>query len=52
MKYNVYVPEYTATRFRDEKGNTIYDVKMKKIGVANSMQDAKSKFGGYPILGE
>lgn len=47
--YNVLVPTFTkAGKLFD--GTIYYSVGWNKIGTANSMQDAKRKFGGSPVL--
>lgn len=50
MKYNVLQIQYKPTGQRDDKGAMIVDVSWKKVGTAKSMQEAKKKFGGYPVL--
>lgn len=52
MKYNVLQIQYKPTGLRDEKGQMIVDVSWKKVGVADSFEDAKAKFGGYPVIQE
>lgn len=52
MKYNVLQIQYKPTAYRDEKGQMVFDVYWKKIGVADSFEDAKARFGGYPVIEE
>lgn len=49
MTVNVYTPTYKVAG-KDHKGDAYYEVTMKKIGTAKSYEDAKKKYGGYPIV--
>lgn len=49
MTVNVYKPTYKVAG-KDHKGDAYYEVTMKKIGTAKSYEDAKKKYGGYPIV--
>lgn len=51
MKYNVLKVEYTEAG-RDSFGEKQFEVSFRVIGKANSLEHAKEKFGGYPILEE
>lgn len=51
MKYNVLKAEYTEAG-RDSFGDKHYTVSFRVVGKANSLEHAKEKFGGYPILEE
>lgn len=51
MKYNVLVPVYTDAG-RDHNGDKQFEVSWRVAGKANSLEHAKEKFGGYPILEE
>lgn len=51
MKYNVLKAEYTEAG-RDSFGDKQFTVYFRVIGKANSLEHAKEKFGGYPILEE
>lgn len=49
MTVNVYKPTYKVAG-KDHKGDAYYEVTMKKIGTAKSYEEAKKKYGGYPIV--
>lgn len=51
MKFNVLKAEYTEAG-RDNSGEKQFAVSFRVIGKANSLEHAKEKFGGYPILEE
>lgn len=51
MKYNVLKAEYTEAG-RDSFGEKQFTVSFRVIGKANSLEHAKEKFGGYPVLEE
>lgn len=51
MKYNVLKAEYTEAG-RDSFGEKQFTVSFRVVGKANSLEHAKEKFGGYPILEE
>lgn len=51
MKYNVLKAEY-AEAGRDSFGEKQFTVSFRVIGKANSLEHAKEKFGGYPVLEE
>jgi hypothetical protein len=54
MFYNVLTPVYRKTGEKMEVApgtfKDVCDVSWKKIGVADSMEEAKERFGGYPVL--
>lgn len=49
MKFKVLTPDYIPAG-RDFKGNMQYNVQWTTLGTASSMEDAKRKFGGNPVL--
>lgn len=49
MKLTVYKPMFKVAG-KDHNGDAYYEVTMKKIGTAKSYEEAKKKYGGYPIV--
>jgi hypothetical protein len=51
--YNVLTPKYhkTGETVTTPRGETdVYAVTWRVLGIAFSMEDAKRRFGGYPVL--
>ncbi len=41
---------YTKAREKTPQGQDVYELSWKCIGDAFSMEDAKRKYGGHPVL--